>query len=47
MNTTLTLWWKTNADVAEQQQTEYTPEQVNEVEQDQDDEEEELLEMWA
>lgn len=51
--TTLTLWWKSNADVAleEQQQqttTDYTPEQINEIEQDQaDEDEEELLEMWA
>jgi|TARA_R110002126_G_scaffold103603_2_gene236651 hypothetical protein len=49
--TTLTLWWKSNADVAEEQQqqaTEYTPEQVNEIEQEQaDEDEEELLEMWA
>jgi hypothetical protein len=49
--TTLTLWWKSNADVAEEQQqqtTDYTPEQINEIEQDQDSEdEEELLRMWA
>jgi len=45
--TTLTLWWKTNADVAEQQQTvEYTPEQINEVEQEQEDLDE-YLEMMA
>jgi len=49
--TTLTLWWKSNADVAEEQQqptTAYTPEQINEIEQDQaDEDEEELLRMWA
>ena len=49
MKTTLTLWWKSNADVAEEQQQtvcEYTPEQINEIEQDQaDEDEEELLRM--
>lgn len=45
--TTLTLWWKTNADVAEQQQpVEYTPEQINEVEQEQEDLDE-YLEMMV
>jgi|TARA_R110000868_G_scaffold46224_4_gene152885 hypothetical protein len=48
--TTLTLWWKSNADVAEEQQqqtiTDYTPEQVNEIEQEQEDEDE-YLEMMA
>ena len=42
MNTTLTLWWKSNADVAEEQPVcDYTPEQINEIEQDEEDEEEE------
>ena len=36
MNTTLTLWWLSNADVAELQAQE-TPEQVTEIE-DQDEE---------
>jgi len=49
--TTLTLWWKSNADADQEQKqttTDYTPEQVNEIEQDQaDDDEEELLRMWA
>ena len=41
MNTTLTLWWKSNADVAEEQQPvcDYTPEQINEIEQEEEDEE--------
>ena len=50
MKTTLTLWWKSNADVEAEQQPvcEYTPEQINEIEQDQaDEDEEELLRMWA
>lgn len=49
-STTLTLWWKSNAEVAEEQQqqatTDYTPEQINEIEQDQEDEDE-YLEMMA
>jgi hypothetical protein len=47
--TTLTLWWKTNADVAleqQQQTTDYTPEQINEIEQEEQDEEE-YLEMMV
>ena len=46
----ITLWWKSNADVAlelqQQTITDYTPEQINEIEQEQEDEDE-YLEMMA
>lgn len=45
----ITLWWKSNADVAAEQLTtaEYTPEQINEIEQEQADEDEEEYRMYA
>jgi len=45
----ITLWWKSNADVANEQAVcDYTPEQINEIEQEQSDEdEEEELRMYA
>jgi hypothetical protein len=45
--TTLTLWWKSNADVAaEQAHCDYTPEQIAEIEQEQEDQDQ-YLEMMA
>lgn len=45
--TTLTLWWKSNADVAaEQAPCDYTPEQIAEIEQEQADQDQ-YLEMMA
>jgi hypothetical protein len=45
--TTLTLWWKSNADVAlEQLPCDYTPEQIAEIEQEQEDQDQ-YLEMMA